>query len=367
MGGPAIRVERQHPINTTSCQRVIYEALDEKALTGTVIVQSDLTHPKLYPVVTGHVVNERVLTPGVIYAEIAMTVADYLWRTLVPESGPIGLNVCEFDVHKPLMVDVPPARDGQYIQVECNANINEGAMEIHVRSVTWDGDLLQEHGRGLLRFDDPSTWAADWSRQQFLVRGQIEQLRAKLDNGEAHQIFTGMAYKLFEQLVTYAPIYQGMREIILDKDDTAAFAKVKLQYTPGLDGEFFLSPYAIDNLCHLSGFIVNAADVVNDEPLVFISHGWESLKFLAPEKITPTKEYTTFVRMVLGEKNISSGDVYVFDDETDAIIAVLYGLKFQGIPQRLMDVLLPPKKKVKFDITASKETKSKSKTVATVR
>jgi iterative type I PKS product template protein len=236
-------------------------------------------------------------------------------------------------------------------------------MQIKVRSVTWDGETIQEHGHGLLRFEDPSAWEADWSRQKFLVRGQIEQLRNKLDNGEAHKILTGMAYKLFEQLVTYAPNYQGMREIILDKDDTVAFAKVKLQYTPGLDGEFFLSPYSIDNLCHLSGFIVNAADVTNEEPLVFISHGWESLKFIAPEKVTPDKEYTTFVKMVLGEKNISSGDVYVFDDESDDIIAVLYGLRFQGIPQRLMDVLLPPKKKVKFDSTVSKkESKSKSKT-----
>jgi iterative type I PKS product template protein len=355
MYGPNIRIQRQHPISTTSCQQVVYETLDGKALTGTIIVQSDLTHPKLYPVVTGHVVNERVLTPGVVYAEIAMTVGDYLWKTLAPESGPIGLNVCEFDVHKPLMVDVPPAENGQHIQVECSAHLNKGTMNIKVRSVTRDGDLLQEHGHGLLRFEDPNAWAEDWSRQQFLVKGQIEHLRSRLDNGEAHQIMTGMAYKLFEQLVAYAPIYQGMRQIVLDKDDTAAFAKVKLQYTPGLDGEFFLSPYAIDNLCHLSGFIVNASDVVNDEPLVFISHGWESLKFLAPEKIDPKKEYTTFVRMVLGQKNISSGDVYVFDDESGSIIAVLYGLKFQGIPQRLMDVLLPPKRKVKFDNTALKK------------
>jgi len=47
--------------------------------------------------------------------------------------------------------------------------------------------------------------------------------------------------------------------------------------------------------------------------------------------------------MIPQGNNVSAGDVYVFDDKEE-IIAVLYGLKFQGIPQRLMNVLLPPLK-----------------------
>ena len=317
-------------------------------MTGSITVQSDLTHPKLLPVATGHVVNGRILTPGILYAEMAMTVRDYLWRTMVSQTDPVGLNVCEFDVYKPLMVEVPPKPEGQHIQVECTARLNERVMEVQVRSVTPEGQTLVEIGKGLLKFEDREEWQEQWARQKFLVQGQIDHLRRRFDDGKAHQMLSKVAYILFEQLVEYSPLYQGMRKIILDAEESVAFAKIKLQYLPGKDGEFFLSPYAIDNLCHLSGFICNATDVVSEEPYVFISHGWESLKFLAPEKISPEKEYTSLVRMTLGEKNISSGDVYVLDGSSGDIIAVLHGLKFQGIPQRLIDVLLPPRRKVTF-------------------
>lgn len=349
MGGLDFKVLRRHPLNTTSCQNVVHESLEIEAGTGTVIVQTDLSHPKLYPVATGHVVNERVLTPSTLWADMAMTIANYLYPLLAPDSGPVGFNMCEMEVHKPLVVDVPPGPDGQHVQCEAHANIHTGEMTINVRSVTWDGTKLVDHGHGLVKFEDPDLWAAEWTRQKFLVQGQIDLLRQNLTDGTAHLILKGLAYKLFEQLVTYSPKYQGMQEVILDRTDTAAFARVKLQYTPGLDGEFYANPYAIDNLCHLSGFIVNAADVVSDEPLVYISHGWESLKFLNPGALSPEKEYITFVRMVPGEKNISQGDVYVFDDAGE-IVAVLYGLKFQGIPRRLMNALLPPiQKKVAFE------------------
>jgi iterative type I PKS product template protein len=317
--------------------------LDKKALTGTIIIQSDLTHPKMLPVVTGHVVNDRILTPGLVYAEIAMTVANYLWRTLVSIDQSVGLNVCEFDVHKPLMVD-PYAEGGQHIQVECSARIDEGIMDVLVRSVTPDGEILMDIGKGIIKFEDRNEWQQEWSRQKYLVQGQVDWLRHRYDTGKAHKILTGMAYKLFQNLLEYSPTYQGMREIVLDVDDTIAFARIKLRYIPGVDGDFFISPFAMDNLSHLSGFVCNASDVTSAEPMVFISHGWESLKFLAPEEVTPEKEYLTFVKMKLGDKNISSGDVYVFEEESMEIIAVLYGVKFQGIPRRLMDVLLPPKK-----------------------
>jgi len=318
---------------------VVFEDLQPAKGTGTVIVQSDLSHPKLFPAVTGHVVNKRVLCPSTLYADMAMTVADYLYSTLRPSAPPVGLNVCAMEVHKPLVAELPPSPDGQHIQLEAHAELASGIMKLNIRSVTWDGQTLQDHGHGLVKYEDPATWTTEWQQINYLVRNQITLLETKLENGSAHKILRGMAYKLFETLVTYSPKYQGMEEVILDNTDTIATAKIKFQVTPGADGDYFCSPFFVDNLCHLSGFIVNAADVESAEPLVYISHGWHSLKFLKPKEISPDREYRSFVRMMDQGKNVSAGDVYVF--EGDDIVAVLYGLRFQGIPQRLMDVLLP--------------------------
>src|ERR1700755_2975845 len=103
---PVIRVSRQHKLSTTSCQQVIYEDIQRNNGIGTIIIQSDLAQSKLFPAVTGHAVNRRVLCPSTLYAEMAMTAADYLYRCLNPEAPQIGLNVCDMEVHHPLAAEV---------------------------------------------------------------------------------------------------------------------------------------------------------------------------------------------------------------------------------------------------------------------
>jgi iterative type I PKS product template protein len=360
---PQIHVARQHKISTTSCQQVVYEDIQHSEDTATIIVQTDLTHPKLWPVIEGHVMNQRVLVPSSLWADMAMTVADYIYRTLRPEAPEIGLNVCAVEIHKTMMAQVPPPAEGQHVQLESHADLSAGEMTVKIRSVTWDGTLIAEHGHGLVKFEDATLWHAEWQRAQYLVQGQIDALHTKLATGGAHKILRGMAYKLFG-VVAYGPKYQGMSSIILDKYDTEATASIDFQYTPGVDGEFFCSPYHVDNLCHLSGFIVNASDVTSDEPLLYISHGWESLKFLRPTEISADKTYTSYVRMMSQGNNVSAGDVYILEDGD--IIAVLYGLKFQGISKKLMDILLPPVKKGAMSVktTGSEMKKSRKSKVS---
>ncbi|QDS76891.1 hypothetical protein FKW77_003946 [Venturia effusa] len=329
-------------VTTTSCQRVVYEDLDVEKGTGTLLIQSNLHHAKLFPTIQEHVMNGRILCPSGLYADMALTCADYLYTTLAPDADSAVYNVCAMDVHKTLVVDQNPGTDGEHIQIECVADLKDGEMTLIIRSVTWDGQAIQDHSKGLVKFEDPTIWTTDWERQEYLVHGQIAYLHARYKEGKANLFLRGIAYRLFSSLVSYGPKYQGMSEVILDNSDLAGVAKIKFQAYPGIDGDFFCSPFYVDNLCHLSGFIVNAQDDMDEPaPLTYISHGWESLKFLRPQDFSPEKEYTSYVRMMpLGEKNVKAGDVYILDGEQ--IVAVLYGLKFQGIPQRLMDVLLPP-------------------------
>jgi iterative type I PKS product template protein len=359
--GSNVRVQRSSRFTTTtSCQHVVYEDIQPEKGTGTLIIQSDLTHPKLFPTINQHVMNGRVLCPSGLYADMALTCAEYLYTSLCPESSPAGYNVCAMEVHKVLIVDANPSLDGEHIRMETHADMATGEMTLTIRSVTWDGQTLQDHGQGLVKYEDPEQWQTEWQRQQYLVRGQISLLESHFQQNKANKFLRGIAYRLFSSLVTYGPKYQGMSSVIVDKNDTAGVAKINFQVHPGLDGEFLCSPYYIDNLCHLSGFIVNAQDDIDaPAPLVYISHGWESLKFLKPRDFTPEKEYTSYVRMMPQGNNIMAGDVYIFDGED--IVAVLYGLKFQGIPQRLMDVLLPPAKKRKSSMAATGNGKSANK------
>jgi len=331
-------IELPSKLSTTSCQRIIKEELH--ANSGTIIIQSNMAEPKLHAAVTGHQVNDAPLCPSSLYADMAMTAADYLYKELRPGAGAVGYNVCEMEVHKPLVAIVPPPPEGQHLQLEASADLETGEVHLNFRHVKYDGTLISELGHGLVKYEDVDAWHAEWNRTAFMVQSQVDLLQQKLQSGAAHKILRGMAYKLFKALVTYAPAYRGMEEVILDGKQTEATAKIHFQTTEK-DGDYFCSPYWIDSLAHLSGFIVNASDNVDSSESVYISHGWGSIRISKP--LSADNEYRSYVRMQPAPGNISVGDVYIFEGEE--IIGVVNGLKFQNIPRRALNIMVPPAKK----------------------
>lgn len=329
-------VELPSKLSTTSCHKIVREELH--ANSGTVVIQSDLSDPKLKATITGHQVNGTPLCPSSLYADQAMTVADYLYQQLRPNMATPGLNVCSMEVPKTLIPQWPAPAGGQHLQVEATADLETNQVDVKFRTVTADGSkVLAEHAFGIVKYEDVKVWQEEWSRIQYMVQTQIDVLKQKLENGTAHKVLRGMAYKLFKALVTYADNYRGMEEVILDGKTTEATAQVQFQTTPA-DGEFFCSPYWIDSLAHLSGFIVNASDHLDSENSVYISHGWGSIKI--SKQLSPEKKYRSYVRMQPAPGNISVGDVYILEGEE--IIGMVLGLKFQNIPRRALNIMMPP-------------------------
>lgn len=322
-------------LSTTSCQKIVRE--DLQANSGTIVIQSDLCEPKLYKVVTGHMVNGAPLCPSTLYADMALTAADYLWKELRPNVPTPGLNVCKVEVPKTLIAVMPPPAEGQHIQLEATADLEAGTVDLKFRSVTPAGKLLVEHAFGTVKYEDIEVWKEEWNRTQYMVQTQIDLLKGKLQTGAAHKVLRGMAYKLFKALVTYNDNFRGMEEVIMDGKNTEGTAKVKFQTTPA-DGDFFCSPYWIDSMAHISGFLVNASDLVDSEQSVYISHGWGSIKFAKP--LSADGNYRTYVRMQPAPGNIMVGDVYFL--ENDEIIGICTGLKFQNIPRKVLNIMMPP-------------------------
>jgi len=332
----AAPVEAVSKLSTTSCHKIVREELH--ANSGTVVIQSDLNDPKLKAVLAGHQVNGSPLCPSSLYADQAMTAADYLYQQLRPNMDTPGLNVCAVEVTKTLIPQFPPPAAGQHLQIESTADLEINQVEVKFRTVTADGSkVYTEHAVAIVKYEDVNTWKEEWGRVQYMVQTQIDLLKQKLETGAAHKVLRGMAYKLFKALVNYADNYRGMEEVILDGKTTEATAQVQFQ-TTAADGDFFCSPYWIDSLAHLSGFIVNASDHLDSDNSVYISHGWNSVKFA--KKFSPEKKYRSYVRMQPAPGNISVGDVYIMEGEE--IVGVVLGLKFQNIPRRAFNIMMPP-------------------------
>ncbi|CAK4034878.1 polyketide synthase [Lecanosticta acicola] len=337
VAAPAPVVEAPKKRLSTSCQKVMEEEFAGDQ--ARVVVRSNLADEKLYPVVCGHMVNNAALCPSSLYADMALTVADYIWKEARPGTETPGYNVCNMEVPKPLIAQIPQPPQGQHIELEANADLEQGILKLQFRSVQPDGKKIQDHASCVVRYEDKAAWSEEWARYNFMVKAQMEMLTAKTMNGGAHKVQRGMAYKLFKALVNYDSKYRAMAEVVLDGANTEASATLDFPTKPE-DGDFYCAPYHIDGSCHISGFIVNASDLLDSEQNVYVSHGWGAMKFSKP--LVAGMRLRNYVRMLPQPNNISKGDVYIM--QGDEIVAVCEGIKFQQIPRRVLNTFLPPNK-----------------------
>ena len=339
-------------LSTSSVHRIVSQ--DFRGDTGTVIAQSDLSEPALQNAVLGHLVNGVGLCPSVsrcvryhsrgntngslqsIYADIALTLGDYVQKELNPSASHRNMNCSEMEVMKPLIVK-QSSKDSQILQVTITVNLNEHRARLRYATIDARGEETIVHATCTVTYEDTDKWLADWSSTNYLITGRIETLKNRLANNKADQISRGLAYKLFAALVQYEKRYQGMEEVILDSQNFEATSRVEFQ-SEQKDGRFFFSPFWIDSLCHLSGFILNGSDAIDSRNFVYVSHGWKSMRFSRP--LNGSVKHQSYVKMQPLPNNIMTGDVYVFEGNT--IIGVVGGLKFQRIPRAMLDTILPP-------------------------
>ena len=272
------------------------------------------------------------------------------------------MNCGEMEVVKPLMVK-EVSTEPHVLQVTVTTNLMENLATLRYASVDVRGKETLLHATCTVAYEDRAGWVSDWATMAYLIEGRIETLKTRVAENKADQISRGLAYKLFSTLVQYDAKFQGMEEVIFDSKNFEATSRVKFQ-TGENDGTFFCSPFWIDSLAHLSGFILNGSDAVDSKNFVYISHGWKSMRFA--RTLVRTTTYNSYVKMQSGPNDTMVGDVYILEGNT--IIGIVGGLKFQRIPRRILDILLPrgPSAIPKSEPVTSRPERTKSPTKLTV-
>ena len=315
---------------TTGVQRIVSKEVKRDSVT--VIGESDFSDPLLRSVITGHLVNGTALCPSSLYAEIALTICDYAYKVLRPDTEP-KMNIRNMEVSKPLILEVYSEKQ-QTLQIAVKLELQTSSAHVSYRSTFADGRPIEDNAKCVVDFEEMSKWRSKWDRQEYLIKSRMNMLR---EQKGVSIIQRGMAYKLFSALVQYDKKYQGMEEVLLNSDELEGSAQVRFQVTKQ-DGMFSMNPYYIDSVAHLAGFIMNANDAIDSRCHVYINHGWETMKF--SEKLVAQKTYHSYVKMqlVAGKKKLFAGDVYVF--ESNKIIGVIEGLTFQCVPRAILSSLL---------------------------
>ena len=325
-------------LSTTSIHRIVREEFQEtKAI---VIAESDLADPLLHKTVSGHSVNGIGLGPSSLYADMALTLTNYAYKQLRQSDKQLDMNVRNMENPAPLLVRDIQEPQHQTVTIESAVDLSRQEATVTISSKP-NGKTNTVHAKCIVGFEDASRWTSEWDKKAFLVRTRVDLLQDKQKEGRTHRLPRDLVYRLFASLVEYSDTYQGMKEVIVDGSNYEASAEIELRAT-SKHGSFHLAPYTIDSIGHLAGFIMNGSGGLDSKNQVFISHGWESMRL--PTTLQAGKRYHSWVKMQPhGADKTFAGDVYLFD-ETAKIIGLIEGLKFQGIPRRVLNTFVAPTK-----------------------
>ncbi|KAK3368613.1 polyketide synthase [Podospora didyma] len=327
-----VKAAPQYKYLSPSVQRVIEESHGMD--TSSVLVESDIFYEKLLPVLQGHVVNGAQLCPSSLYADVALTIAKYMFQGPGLPSLTTGLDVTDVKVDSPLIAQ--PNESTHLFRVSAKADWPRRSISMSLFSVNGNGKLTTLHATLEVQVVPEHKWLGEWKRNTHLIASRIEALNQGIHNGNSHKLRRGMVYKLFASLVEYSLEYQGMNEVVLDSENLEAVSTVTFKV--GENG-FEVNPRWIDSLGGIAGFIMNGNDAVESKKQVFINHGWERMRIA--ERLDSTKTYLAYNRMQLVEKTMYAGDTYVLHE--GRIVAIFEGVKFQGVPRQVLDRVLPPR------------------------
>ena len=315
----------------TSClQKVANETFGNDSASVTFV--SSLAEVRFKTMVGGHRVNGHSLCPSSVYADMAFTAASYIHSRLEPHAPILAMDVSDMEIFQPLIAK--PDSSSQSVLVTAERASGSGSVDLRFSSQDGSSNS-QDHAHCKVKYGDGREWMTTWAESANAVNERINVLQHSVNDGKADKVLKRMVYKLFQAVVDYDEPYHTLEEVAMDCDTHEATARVKFQTVA--DGKFVYSPYWIDSIAQLGGFVLNGSPTAPEEQ-VYLSHGWGSMRIVG--SLSEKKSYRSYVHMQpTGTRGVLAGDVYMFDEE-GSIVSVCRGLKFQQMKRVILHSLL---------------------------
>ncbi|KAL6883098.1 polyketide synthase [Trichoderma longibrachiatum] len=348
------------PFFTSSAQQIISQEFNESS--GRMTVLSDLNHPDLAGAATGHKINGRSVVTGSIWADLTLTIGEYLYKHMVKEGDEPCMDVRDMEVLEGQVLSLEPSAE-QFIQAEGVLDLSTRQTCIALYTSTADGSRKTEKpfATATVCYEDVQTWKAEWQMASHLVASRAESLWTAAGDdtsgaGRVSSLSQGVVYQLFANVVDYSSRYRGMQRVALAEETQEATADITLDIDR--HGTWHTPPHWIDSTFQLAGFVMNAfgvqgmgGDAASSRDFFWITPGWRH--FRLAEKLEPGVAYCNYVRMfpVQGEPGAYAGDIYLLRGET--VVGVCAGIKFKRVPRSLMPVMFPSSQSRKSRTQAS--------------
>jgi iron transport multicopper oxidase len=314
--------------STTCLQRIDEEVHEQHS--SSITFSSDMAEPGLFGMIQGHLVHGFGLCPSSVYTDMAMTAASYLFQKMEDTKEVPAMNVANMEIFNPLVV-LPSSLNSIF---KLQAKRRKDSTSVDIQCSSEHNTISQQHAHCTVEFESHQIWKRKWDQTEHLVNARSDTLIGAAKSGQAHNILQAMVYKLFANLVLYSERYRSIQEVFMH--DTLNEGAAILKFHPLERGEeFTLSPYWVDAIIHLGGFVLNGHAKV-PEDTAYICTGWDSL--CVPTDLSCEEHYTSYVHMRSTGHGMFLGNIFLLKDgET---LAMCGGLRFQQIRKASLQTLL---------------------------
>ena len=246
--------------------------------------------------IAGHVVDGVAICPASIFIDMAYTATTYLWSV---EDKDFDNSVASYELAglsmtNPLVLrENTTAEDLPRVTVEGILDSETRAVTVKFMSRVGASGSPIGHGSCVIQLAQPgASTARDWSRLQPLVQARVRTLEQSSRPREVHAMDRQLFYKIFSEIVDYASPYHGVEEAIIAANFRDAALVFQLPASTDL-GNFTCSPFLIDAVVHVAGFLLNA-DLKKSKSEVHIANHIGSIRVLGDVSSTgPYRVYAT--------------------------------------------------------------------------
>ncbi|KAI1129226.1 polyketide synthase [Nemania abortiva] len=327
-GDPPLVISNTPKIENTTVHGVVEENSDGDKVR--LVVESDMARPDLNPLCQGHMVDAIPLCTPSVYAEMALTMGTYLLERYRPHLTDKLVDVSDMVISKAL---IAKPKGPQPLRAEADADWTSNTARVVFTTVDTKGKP-QKHAECVIRFEDRAQLEKLQS-QAHEFRGRMRGLRQGIAEETTARFNRAMVYRMIRPLAQFHEDYKAIDEIVLNSTTLEASSRLSFG-TVKQEGDFQTHPAIIDAFTQSCGFAMNCNDNTDLDNEVFMNHGWGSLQIFEP--IDFTKEYQTYTQMKEGENRLWYGDVVVFDG--DRVVAAFQKIAIQGVPRRVLQVIL---------------------------
>ncbi|KAF7503260.1 hypothetical protein GJ744_004051 [Endocarpon pusillum] len=295
---------------------------------------SKISHPSLMDIIRGHRLSGITVCPAGVFNDMALTAARYM-LTGEASNGPFpNLSVVSTQIDRPI---VPQPNSSQVVEV----NVTRSRTSPDSFSVSFT-DQVQPSAtisKCIVQVRDEVAFHLGCQGLLPSIQSKIAMLKKNAEAGRANRFMREIFYKLFGDLMSYDDKFEGVEEAVVSQnfDEAVATVKVLAHDATKPDGRFTLSPYWIDALTHLAGFLFNG-NPLKGEDYVYMGTHMERLE-IAARDLSPDVRYQSYAYIERSRgSDILQGHVYILDG--DLIVGYLEGARFRRMPRNTLHRVL---------------------------